>query len=60
MIEPEYGHPIDRATLNKAIDLYEKQLILLHPFMPFITEEIWQSLPDHDGKLLMIESWPKK
>ncbi len=44
MIKPEYGQPIDRATLDKAIDLFEKQLILLHPFMPFITEEIWHQM----------------
>ncbi len=36
----------------------ETSLKLLHPFMPFITEEIWQSLPQKDGKLLMIAEWP--
>ncbi len=39
--------------------LLKEQLKALHPFMPFITEEIWQNLPGNDGKLLMIEKWPK-
>ena len=34
-------------------------LKLLHPFMPFVTEEIWASLPHKDKKLLMVEVWPK-
>jgi len=40
--------------------LLKQQLRALHPFMPFITEEIWQSLPGHDGSLLMVEPWPQK
>lgn len=58
MIKPEYGKPIDRTTLNKAIDLFEKQMILLHPFMPFITEEIWHQLRDReDGEDCTNRSW---
>jgi valyl-tRNA synthetase len=41
------------------LHLLKEQLKALHPFMPFITEEIWQSLPGEEGKLLMIEKWPK-
>ena len=58
MIKPEYGQPIDRATLNKAIDLFEKQLILLHPFMPFITEEIWHQMREReDGDDCTNSTW---
>jgi valyl-tRNA synthetase len=42
MIKPAYQQPIDRATFDKAIEMLEANLKLLHPFMPFLTEEIWQ------------------
>lgn len=38
--------------------LLDRSLRLLHPFMPFVTEEIWQALPQKDAKLLMVASWP--
>ena len=38
--------------------VFTNTLALLHPFMPFITEEIWQSMPHGDGKALMVEKWP--
>ncbi len=58
MIKPEYGKPIDRATLASATDLFEQQLTLLHPFMPFITEEIWHLLKEReDGEDCVISSW---
>ena len=61
MIKPEYGKPIDRKTLDKAIDLFEKQMILLHPFMPFITEELWHQLRDReDGDDCTNSSWLKE
>lgn len=41
MVKPVYQHPVDRATLNATIGFFEKVLSLLHPFMPFITEELW-------------------
>ncbi|MDB5265736.1 MAG: valine--tRNA ligase [Parcubacteria group bacterium] len=44
-----------RAATLRA--LLKDVLILLHPFMPFVTEEIWQSLPEHDG-MLIVASWP--
>src|SRR5262249_52496235 len=44
------------ATLRSLLG---DTLKLLHPFMPFVTEEIWQSLPQHDG-MLMVASWPAK
>jgi len=42
------------------VALLKNLLILLHPFMPFITEEIYQMLPNKDKDLLMIENWPYK
>jgi valyl-tRNA synthetase len=44
MIKPEYGKPIDKATLEQTIEIFEKLMQILHPFMPFITEEIWHQL----------------
>ncbi|WP_259067227.1 valine--tRNA ligase [Mucilaginibacter sp. X4EP1] len=41
MIKPVYEHPIDRETLNSTIAFFENILKILHPFMPFITEELW-------------------
>lgn len=45
-VKPEYGQPIARKTVEGAIDLFEKNLQLIHPFMPFITEELWHGLRD--------------
>jgi len=60
MIKPAYQQPIDRATFEKAIEMLENNLKLLHPFMPFLTEEIWQHIairtPD---QALIIAEWPK-
>lgn len=44
MIKPEYGKPIDRVTYDSTIALFSELMQLLHPFMPFVTEEIWQQL----------------
>ncbi len=59
-IKPAYGHPIDAATYNATLDIFEKMLALLHPFMPFITEELWQHLRNRaDGESIMISQMPK-
>jgi len=61
MIKPEYGEPIDQATLEATIDLYERLMTLLHPFMPFVTEEIWQQLRERaDGEDCVVSRWPGK
>ena len=53
----------DETTANTAravlVYVFTGVLKLLHPFMPFITEEIWQSLPHGDGESIMIEKWPE-
>jgi valyl-tRNA synthetase len=60
MIKPAYQQPIDNATFDKAIEMFEANLKLLHPFMPFITEEIWQYIANRSNKeALIISEWPK-
>jgi valyl-tRNA synthetase len=60
MIKPGYQQPIDRATFNKAIEMLEANLKLLHPFMPFLTEEIWQYIADRTPEqALIIAQWPE-
>ena len=46
------------SRLRTLYDMLKTQLILLHPFMPFVTEEIWQALPQKETELLMVASWP--
>jgi valyl-tRNA synthetase len=59
IIKPGYQQPIDRATFDKAIELLEANLKLLHPFMPFLTEEIWQYIADRTPEqALIISEWP--
>jgi valyl-tRNA synthetase len=50
MIKPEYQKPIDQISYNQAIGFFETLVQLLHPFMPFITEEIWFILRERDVK----------
>jgi valyl-tRNA synthetase len=54
------GEDIPAANSRKALllDILRTTLALLHPFMPFITEEIWGHMPGTDGKLLMVSPWP--
>lgn len=57
MIKPAYGAPIDASTLCQVKSYFNDLLHLLHPFMPFITEELWQHLaPRKPGESLMIDS----
>lgn len=59
-IKPEFGKPIDPETLKSTISIFEKVLKVLHPFMPFITEELWQQIADRkDSEALVVSSWPK-
>lgn len=60
MIKPGYQQPIDRATFEKAIEMLENNLKLLHPFMPFLTEEIWQRITERTPEqALIVSEWPK-
>lgn len=59
MIKPGYQQPIDQVTFDKAIALLETNLKLLHPFMPFLTEEIWQYIKTRTPEeALIIAQWP--
>jgi valyl-tRNA synthetase len=59
MIKPAYQQPVDPITLDTAIGFFEKLLKVLHPFMPFISEEIWQNLRSrHIGESVMISGEP--
>ena len=59
MIKPEFGKPIDAATYSKTIEFFEHLLKALHPFMPFITEELWHELRERPAADCVITaSWP--
>jgi len=61
MIKPGYQQPVDAKTYAAAIKFLEDNLKLLHPFMPFITEEIWQLISERNtGEALIISQWPEK
>ena len=54
MIKPAYGSPIDATTYNQTLSFFETLLKMLHPFMPFITEELWQHIFDrNEGESIM-------
>ncbi|MBY5950603.1 valine--tRNA ligase [Algoriphagus marincola] len=60
MIKPEYQKPIDQATYNKTIEIFEDILKILHPFMPFISEEIWHQIQDRKVEdSLILAKWPE-
>ena len=59
IIKPSYQKPIDKETYLKTLGFFGKMLQLLHPFMPFITEEIWQYLEERKaGESIMITRMP--
>ena len=60
LVKPDYGQPIDRETYHKTVRLFENNLRLLHPFMPFITEEIWHFIANRTkDEALIVSEWPK-
>ena len=59
-VKPAYGQPMDRATMDATLDFFDTLLRLLHPFMPFITEELWQHLAEReDGESIMYARIPE-
>lgn len=59
LIKPAYGEPIDRKTFEETLIFFEKLLKLLHPFMPFITEELYHALQERDkNDSIMISTMP--
>ena len=60
MVKPAYQQPIDAKTYKAIISIFEDNLKLVHPFMPFITEEIWQAIKERTPEdALIISHWPK-
>ena len=57
IIKPSYQEPIDKKTYNSTILFFEKILKLLHPFMPFISEELWHSIDDRKEDII-VSDWP--
>ncbi|MCF8331918.1 MAG: valine--tRNA ligase [Bacteroidales bacterium] len=60
MIKPPYQQPIDGWTIEKTMDIFEQLMKILHPFMPFLTEEVYQLLRGRqDGESVMIADMPE-
>jgi len=61
IIKPDYQKPIDKITYEAIINLFEQNLKLLHPFMPFLTEEVWQHIAERTPEeALVVSQWPKQ
>ncbi len=59
VIKPAYGSPVDKATYDATLRFFDMLLRMLHPFMPFITEELWQHLSERkDGESIMYAKMP--
>ena len=60
ILKPDFGEKIDKKSRTELISLFEKNLKILHPFMPFLTEEIYHNLPDiNNSTPLTISNWPE-
>lgn len=60
LVKPAYGAAIDGRTYKATVEFFEKLLKLIHPIMPFITEELWQAMEDRaEGATIMFQSTPK-
>ncbi len=59
IIKPAYQQPIDAKTYDRIIELFENNLKILHPFMPFITEELWHQIKKRNkNEALIVSDWP--
>ena len=59
IVKPAYGSPMDKKTYEGVVDLFETLMQQLHPFMPFITEEVWQQLRTREnGQSVMVSTYP--
>jgi valyl-tRNA synthetase len=59
IVKPNQGTPMDSSTYQSTLCFLEKCLIVLHPFMPFISEEIWSGIKNENDEPLIIKNWPK-
>ena len=61
MVKPAYQAPIDKKTYQAIVSILESNLKILHPFMPFLSEEIWQHMKERSPEqALIVASWPKQ
>ncbi len=61
MVKPGFEQPMDAKTYRSVISIFENNLKILHPFMPFLTEEIWQYIEDRTPEqALIVAKWPEK
>ncbi|MDG1841725.1 MAG: valine--tRNA ligase [Crocinitomicaceae bacterium] len=61
IIKPGYQQPIDDKTLKQSILFFEKILLIMHPFTPFVTEELWHVLSKERRETdIIVSSWPEK
>ena len=59
MVKPPYGEGMDKETYHATLEIFDKILRLLHPFMPFLTEEIWQTIQIRSEKeTICLSAWP--
>ena len=59
-VKPAYGSPCDRATMDATRSMFERLMLVLHPFMPFVTEEIWQDLGERkEGESICVAPQPR-
>lgn len=59
IVKPAYQSPIDKTTYDAVIQIFEENLKLLHPFMPFLTEEVWQHIAERSPEeALVVAQWP--
>ncbi|MGS2761930.1 valine--tRNA ligase [Sinomicrobium sp. M5D2P9] len=60
MVKPVYGMPVSKETYEKTVALFEENLKILHPFMPFLSEEIWQHMENRSkDEALVAATWPE-
>ncbi|NNC49803.1 MAG: valine--tRNA ligase [Flaviramulus sp.] len=60
IVKPAYQQPIDAKTYNKVMSIFEDNLKILHPFMPFLTEDIWQYIAERTPEeALIVAKWPE-
>ena len=60
LIKPSYGEPISKETYDKSIQFFDSLMKILHPFMPFITEEVWHILGNYQKhKFINDQGWPE-
>jgi valyl-tRNA synthetase len=60
MAKPSYGKGVDAKTYNDTLDIFKNLLKVLHPFMPFLTEEMWQHMDSwkNESEMICISNWP--